>query len=57
MGPPDTMIHEYPFADSSWTLEWQDFTAAISGAAGSGATLEDALSTLRVVAEAYARCR
>ena len=57
MGPPDTLIQEYPFSDTSWALEWGDFAAAVSGTQGRGATLEDALATLRVVGEAYERCR
>jgi predicted dehydrogenase len=57
MGPPDTVIYEYPFPDASWALEWQDFVAAVSGAPSSGATLQDALAALQVVGEAYDRCR
>ena len=57
MGPPDTIVHEYPSPDSSWSLEWQDFVAATSGAETTGATLQDALAALRVVEEAYRRCR
>lgn len=57
MGPPDTLIYEYPFADSSWAEEWQDFKRAIAGERGAGATLQDALATLRVVGEAYERCK
>jgi predicted dehydrogenase len=57
MGPPDTVIHEYPLSDTSWALEWQDFVAAASGKPGTGATLEDALAALRVVGEAYQQCR
>jgi predicted dehydrogenase len=57
MGPPDTVIYEYPLPDSSWTLEWRDFSAAVSGRESTGATLDDGLAALRVVSEAYARCR
>jgi predicted dehydrogenase len=58
MGPPDTSIYEYPLPDTSWATEWADFVAAAtSGARGAGATLDDALATLRVVGEAYERCR
>jgi predicted dehydrogenase len=58
MGPPETTIYEYPLPDSSWAMEWADFAAAATAAAGgAGATLDDALATLRVVAEAYERCR
>jgi len=57
MGPPVTVIYEYPLADSSWAREWQDFRAALSASPGAGATLQDALAILRVVGEAYDRCR
>jgi predicted dehydrogenase len=57
MGPPDTTIYEYPFADTSWAAEWQDFRAALSGMTGAGATLQDALAALGVVGEVYQRCR
>src|SRR5260370_4565918 len=57
MGPPDTVIHEYPLADTSWAEEWRDFRAAIGRAPGMGPTLEDALAALRAVGEEYARCR
>jgi predicted dehydrogenase len=55
MGPPDTVIHEYPGADESWALEWRDFSrAAASGSAVCGG-LEDALAALRIVDEVYGR--
>jgi len=57
MGPPETVIHEYPLPDTSWALEWRDFVTAVAGSNGIGATLQDALATLRVVGEAYDRCR
>jgi predicted dehydrogenase len=57
MGPPDTVMHEFPLPDASWELEWKDFVAATGGARGLGATLYDALEVLRVVGEAYRRCR
>ena len=57
MGPPDTVIYEYPFADTSWQLEWKDFVAAIDGAPDTAATLQDALATMRVVTQIYERCR
>jgi len=55
MGPPDTVIYEYPGADASWQREWLDFSAAVqSGGVVSGG-LEDALAALRVVDAIYAR--
>jgi predicted dehydrogenase len=57
MGPPDTVIHEFPLPDASWALEWKDFVAATGGARGLGATLHDAREVLGVVGEAYLRCK
>ncbi|MCI0703382.1 MAG: Gfo/Idh/MocA family oxidoreductase [Planctomycetia bacterium] len=53
MGPPETTIWEYPGEDSSWTAEFLDFTSAISNTTGIGATLEDAIAALDVVASVY----
>jgi predicted dehydrogenase len=57
MGPPDAVIYEYPGPDTSWECEWADFRAALQGAHGHAATLEDARAALQVVGEAYLRCR
>ncbi|HKC60330.1 MAG TPA: Gfo/Idh/MocA family oxidoreductase [Myxococcales bacterium] len=55
MGPPETVIHEYPGPDQSWALEWHDFSrAAITGGAVRG-DLGDALAALRIVDEVYGR--
>jgi predicted dehydrogenase len=55
MGPPETTIWEYPQEDASWSLEFRDFTDAVAGKAGQGATLEDAIASLEVVARVYAQ--
>ncbi|MCL2449613.1 MAG: Gfo/Idh/MocA family oxidoreductase, partial [Polyangiaceae bacterium] len=56
MGPPDTMIYEYPGADTSWALEWAAFEAAIDGSGErTAATLADAAAALRIVDRAYGR--
>jgi predicted dehydrogenase len=55
MGPPDTVIHEYPGADQSWALEWRDFSRAASTGGAVCGGLPDALAALRVVDEAYGR--
>jgi predicted dehydrogenase len=56
MGPPDTMIYEYPGADTSWGLEWAAFQAAIDGSSDrTAATLADAAAALRIVDRAYGR--
>ena len=58
MGPPDTVIYEYPGADASWTLEWKEFLQAIESPGNApgariGADLVDALAALTVVQAAY----
>jgi predicted dehydrogenase len=55
MGPPETTIWEYPGEDSSWAAEFRDFAGAVEGNPGVGATLEDAVAALDVVASVYAR--
>ena len=55
MGPPETTIWEYPGEDASWAAEFRDFEAAIAGEKGFGATLEDAVAALDVVAAVYAQ--
>ncbi len=55
MGPPETVIHEYPGDDRSWALEWRDFSrAATTGDVVCGG-LPDALAALRIVDEVYGR--
>ncbi|MEM7182364.1 MAG: Gfo/Idh/MocA family oxidoreductase [Spirochaetota bacterium] len=53
MGPPDTLIYEYPGADQSWQREWLDFVAATEGKASVGGTLADALQALQIVKTVY----
>lgn len=53
MGPPETTIWEYPGEDTSWVAEFRAFEAAIAGEKGHGATLEDAVAALEVVAAVY----
>lgn len=56
MGPPETTIWEYPGDDSSWNAEFRDFAvAAVGQQEGAGATLEDAVAALDVVAAVYAQ--
>jgi hypothetical protein len=55
MGPPETTIWEYPGEDHSWSLEFADFTSAIAGNVGQGATLEDAIAALDVVSSVYSQ--
>jgi predicted dehydrogenase len=54
MGPPDTLIYEYPAADPSWATEWADFALAVKGATRPCGDVVDALEALRVVDRIYA---
>lgn len=55
MGPPFTTSWEWPGVDASWRHETVDVLRAVGGEPGLGADAEDALATLAVVDEAYAR--
>jgi predicted dehydrogenase len=55
MGPPETTIWEYPGEDTSWVAEFRAFESAIAGEKGIGASLEDAVAALDVVATVYAQ--
>jgi predicted dehydrogenase len=57
MGPPETTIWEYPGEDGSWVAELRDFEIAINGERGRGATLDDAVAALDVVAAVYAQSK
>ncbi len=57
MGPPDTVVYEYPGGDDSWKLEWADFARAIERGGPVCGGLPDALAALRIVDQVYARCR
>lgn len=53
MGPPETMIWEYPRGENSWGLEYAEFLEDIRLAREPAAGLEDALAALRVVGTVY----
>lgn len=53
MGPPRTTIWEFPGADASWRLEFDDVVNARAGHPSVGATGADALATLAIIEEAY----
>ena len=55
MGPPDTVIYEYPPFDPSWALEWADFALSVKGATRPCGDVADALEALRVVDRIYGR--
>lgn len=53
MGPPETVIHEYPMGDRSWHLEFEDFVASIGENRPCCGNAEDCLQALRVVKSVY----
>jgi predicted dehydrogenase len=53
MGPPETIIWEYPMADNSWTTEMMEFIEDISSGREPAAGLHDAIAALEVVAKIY----
>jgi predicted dehydrogenase len=55
MGPPDTVIYEYPPFDRSWALEWADFATSIRSGTRPCGDVADALEALRVVDRIYGR--
>lgn len=68
LGPPETVIYEFPGPDESWRLELAEFENEIGGLDSVqhpiqrqtpkriGASLAEARSTLTVVEELYSRC-
>ena len=54
MGPPQTTIWEYPFADASWSAELAAFAAALAGQPSDIADIDDACAVLAIVEAAYA---
>jgi predicted dehydrogenase len=55
MGPPDTVIYEYPPSDRSWSLEWEDFARAVATGTRASGDVEDGLAALRIVDRVYGR--
>lgn len=53
MGPPETVIWEYPMADNSWELEWQAFMEDIRLQREPSPTLKDAYEALKIVGKIY----
>lgn len=53
MGPPETMIWEYPMPDRSWESEFSEFLEDIRLQRQPSANLIDARAALRIVAEVY----
>jgi predicted dehydrogenase len=57
MGPPDTVIYEYPQADKSWELEFRDFVEDIRDGRESRPGIADAQAALRIVECVYQEAR
>jgi predicted dehydrogenase len=55
MGPPDTVVREYPHADRSWELEFAEFLEDIRLGREPAAGLDAARAALAVVETVYAR--
>jgi len=53
MGPPDTVIYEYPMADDSWEQETAEFLEDIHLDRRPDPDLEDAIAALRIVETIY----
>jgi len=53
MGPPETIIFEYPGKDRSWELEFDDFCKAVETGREPCGTLDDALASLKIVESYY----
>lgn len=53
MGPPETIIWEYPMADDSWEFEFKEFVNDIQHNRQPDAGLSDAREALRIVEEIY----
>lgn len=54
MGPPETVILEYPMEDNSWQIEFDEFLKDIELGRSPSVGLNDALAALRVVEKIYA---
>jgi predicted dehydrogenase len=53
MGPPETTIWEYPFPDTSWDRELQNFSTAIETGCRATGDIEDALAMHKLIDQAY----
>lgn len=53
MGPPETLIWEYPMMDNSWEIEFAEFVEDIQSKRQPSAGMHDAQAALRIVEEIY----
>jgi len=57
LGPPETVIWEYPLADASWDVEFAEFSEDIRLHRAPAAGLADAHAALRIVERVYGNAR
>jgi predicted dehydrogenase len=55
MGPPETIIHQYPFGDDSWRLEIEELAAAVREDRQPQGGVSEAVEVLRLIDGFYAR--
>ncbi|EWY42534.1 LmbZ [Skermanella stibiiresistens SB22] len=53
MGPPETTSWEFPFADRSWNLEFEEFLAALAEGRRPIGDIHDAYANLDIVGKVY----
>jgi predicted dehydrogenase len=53
MGPPETVIYEFPRGDQSWNIELQDFIQDVQHGRQPVPGLAQGIRTLEVVEEIY----
>ena len=53
MGPPETVIYEYPPGDRSWEIEFAEFLEDIELSRRPAASIHDAYEALKIVREVY----
>ena len=54
MGPPETVIYEFPRGDSSWLLEWNEVVNAIEHKQPlKMGSISDAYEALKIVGSVY----
>jgi predicted dehydrogenase len=53
MGPPETLVWDFPGPDISWDAEFADFAQAIATERRTTGDIEDALAMHRIIAAAY----
>lgn len=53
MGPPETLIWEYPMADNSWDVEFAEFIEDIQQKRPATVGIHDAQAALKIVEEIY----